>query len=677
MSSPESFDDAVRRHDARIAGRGLAIWVGSEPTFTDRFAQTPEWVNAALGGEKEARARQLLRALAERLPGGIVLRSVGRRYPGEDAPRWNYGLYRRRDGAPLWHGPPDPLLFDSSPARSPDLDAWAAALIAALEREGWHTETAVAADDGTRQVGLRFAQDAPAPRVFVLGASGEGEAARIELPAIDSVARWAEVMRCVADAATGCGLPALVIAGELPPVDATVELTTITPDPAVIEINTAPSASAAEFLRRSREMYAAAAGQDLAPYRLYFNGAVADSGGGGQITLGGPAPEASPFFLQPQLLPRLVRYFNRHPSLSYLYSHDFVGSTGQSARADERGSIAFDELALALELLDRHPAPTPGLLWQSLAPFLCDAAGNNHRAEINIEKLANPFLPGRGHQGLVEFRALRMQHTPERAAALACLLRAVAAMLAGTTRELPLIDWGRELHQRFALPFYLERDLQLVLDELREDGLGLGDEIEAVLRRDEFRLWAQVGLPGAVLEVRRALEFWPLLGDAASPEQGGTSRLVDASTTRIELRLRPAVDTGDWRGWQLLAAGVALPWREERDERGELRVYGIRYRSFAPAWGLHPSLGAQAPVQLWLRHPSHPAGLVVTLHEWQPDNEAYPGLPLDFDEAARRRAERVTIRERPPQPHPEAGRAPDGVALHGLGAYGIDLRYFA
>lgn len=676
MSSPEPFDEAVRRHDAAIAGRGLAIWVGSEPTFTDRCAQTPEWVSAALGGEKEARARKLLRALAERLPGAIVLRSVGRRYPGEDEPRWNYGLYRRRDRAPLWHGPPDPLLLDEPPACLPDLDAWSAALAAALEREGCRVDTA-AAEGETRQIKVRFDDDASAPRAFVIGASEEeGFAARIELPAIDSVARWAQLVRCVADSAIECGLPALVIAGELPPVDGTVELSTITPDPAVIEINTAPSASAAEFLHRSREIYAAAATQGLAPYRLYFNGAVADSGGGGQITLGGPAPEASPFFVQPQLLPRLVRFFNRHPSLSYLYSHDFVGSTGQSARADERGSIAFDELALALELLDRQPTPSPGMLWQSLAPFLCDAAGNNHRAEINIEKLANPFLPGRGHQGLVEFRALRMQHTPERAAGLACLLRAVVAMLAGTTRPLPLVDWGRELHERFALPFYLERDLQAVLDSLREAGLGLGDEVEAVLRRDEFRQWARVGLPGATLEVRRALEFWPLLGDAASPEQGGTSRLVDASTARIELRLRPAAggaDGSDWRGWQARAAGVALPWRNEQDDQGELRVYGLRYRSFAPAWGLHPSLGAQAPVQLSLHHPAHPAGRVVTLHEWHPDNEAYPGLPADLEEAARRRAERVTIREGASvgAPGEEAG-----AAMRGVGDYCIDLRYF-
>jgi uncharacterized protein (DUF2126 family) len=67
---------------------------------------------------------------------------------------------------------------------------------------------------------------------------------------------------------------------------------------------------------------------------------------------------------------------------------------------------------------------------ESLASFLCDAVGNSHRAEINIEKLWNPYLPGRGRLGLVEFRGLRMQHTPQRATAIACLLRAVIALLA-------------------------------------------------------------------------------------------------------------------------------------------------------------------------------------------------------------------------------------------------------
>jgi uncharacterized protein (DUF2126 family) len=351
-----------------------------------------------------------------------------------------------------------------------------------------------------------------------------------------------------------------------------------------------------------------------------------------------------------------------------------VGSSGQSARADERGTDSFDELSLALAVLERHETPSPEVLWHSLAPFLCDASGNSHRAEINIEKLWSPFLADRGRLGLVEFRALRMQHTPERATALACLLRAIAAMLAGATSPPELVDWGRELHDRFALPFYLEQDLRAVLAALDEAGLGLDEAIQTVLWCDEFRFIGQVPLPGCTLEIRRALEFWPLLGDSASPEQGGTSRLVDASTARLELRLRPdgQADPG-WRDWRIVVEGVTLPMRHERDAGGELSVFGLRYRSFVPSRGLHPVLGAQAPVRMLVSHPDQADDHRVTLHEWQPAGEAYPGLPRDLADAAQRRAERVTTERVVSDPRVGTRPAP----TQGLTPYALDLRHLA
>jgi uncharacterized protein (DUF2126 family) len=118
--------------------------------------------------------------------------------------------------------------------------------------------------------------------------------ARLELPLIAEVPTFLAVLETVAQASLASHLPTLVLAGYPPPVDATVEWTTVTPDPAVIEINSAPSQDAADFLRRSSEIHAAAVAQGLAPYRLYFNGTVADSGGAGQITLGGPSPTGQP-----------------------------------------------------------------------------------------------------------------------------------------------------------------------------------------------------------------------------------------------------------------------------------------------------------------------------------------------------------------------------------------------
>jgi uncharacterized protein (DUF2126 family) len=39
---------------------------------------------------------------------------------------------------------------------------------------------------------------------------------------------------------------------------------------------------------------------------------------------------------------------------------------------------------------------------------VADTSGNVHRSELNIEKLWNPDLPGRGCLVLVDFRAFRM-----------------------------------------------------------------------------------------------------------------------------------------------------------------------------------------------------------------------------------------------------------------------------
>ena len=101
-----------------------------------------------------------------------------------------------------------------------------------------------------------------------------------------------------------------------------------------------------------------------------------------------------------------------------------------------------------------------------------------------------------------------------------------------------------------------------------------------------------------------------------------------------------------------------------------MQVFGLRYRSFVPGWGLHPTLGVQAPVRLVLRHPGHREDYLVTLHEWHPDGVAYPGLPLDLAEASQRRAERVTL-EVVPRDSSCAQRA---AFAYGLSPFCLDLR---
>jgi uncharacterized protein (DUF2126 family) len=522
----------------------------------------------------------------------------------------------------------------------------------------------------TQGPGPLLCDDLAASGFFLLALrEDEDGSAELELPSIPDVALFCRLLSVIARAGHQAKLGALVLCGYPPPVSADVRFLTVTPDPAVVEINMAPSASITEFWQQNVRIYAAAANSRLSPFRLRHNGVVADSGGAGQITFGGPSPLASPFLKVPKLLPRLLRYVLRHPALSYFFAHDYVGASGQSVRPDELSADMLQELHLSLALLDAQPEVDPITLWQSLAPCLTDPTGNAHRAELNVEKLWNPSLPGRGMLGLVELRALRMQDTPERAAAIGALWRAIIASLAlRDYREEPP-EHGAALHDRFALPFFLEKDLEQVLADLRESGFGLGAPLEQELRRDSFRLLARVTCGPLELTLRRGLAFWPLVGDASL--QQGTSRLVDASTARLEVLLR-ATRPEDERwlaGAELQAFGHALPLRTERDDRGPVRVFGLRYRCYRPLQGLHPLLAEQSPLLLRFRHQDLPQTLELAVHDWKPAGGAYDDLPGDPFEAERRCVERclVSVAERDDAPSvPVNPRA--------LSAYSLDLR---
>jgi len=92
-----------RLADAKLAAAKLILTQGGEPTFVPQDTTAPEWNIAALGPEKLLYARRLARELAAtQFPGAVVMQSFGKQYPGEPLPRWQVGIYRSRNGQPLW-----------------------------------------------------------------------------------------------------------------------------------------------------------------------------------------------------------------------------------------------------------------------------------------------------------------------------------------------------------------------------------------------------------------------------------------------------------------------------------------------------------------------------------------------------------------------------------------------
>jgi len=359
-----------------------------------------------------------------------------------------------------------------------------------------------------------------------------------------------------------------------------------------------------------------------------------------------------------------VRYLLDHPSLSYLFGWEHMGSGSQAPRADESAPEALPELDLTLAGLERAATLDVDLACASLAPFLSDRFGSSHRAEINVEKLAHGGGGRSARLGLVELRALRMGPTPAHVAARATLFRALLALLSqGDVAAGATTRWGAELHDRFALPYHLERDLDAVLAELERAGLGLAAALVQRLHDDSHRALARLSLGEAQLSLRAALEFPSLVGDQAA--QGATSRLVDASTQRVELWVHDA-GSGPWT---LCVDGLETPLPRHGDDH----VLGVRRRSFMPAVGVHPWLPPREPLVMLLCDLGRDRAFELTLHGWRPDGSAYPGLPATRAEARARRAERVQIRE--------LGRASDQprepLAGPARTAHALDTRWLA
>ena len=488
-------------------------------------------------------------------------------------------------------------------------------------------------------------RDGVPPQIFQTALCIEQREGRLHIfmPPLTHLEHYLRLLEAVEATAEALNMPVILEGYEVPH-DSRIESLDVTPDPGVIEVNIHPAKNWDEVVRNTTTLYEQARLAGLGAEKFMLDGRHTGTGGGNHIVIGGATPADSPFLRRPDLLRSLITYWQHHPSLSYLFSGTFIGPTSQAPRVDEGRDEQLYELEVAFEQMppvetisesgDAEDAP-PWLVDRLLRHLMVDLTGNTHRAEFCIDKLYSPDSAS-GRLGLLELRAFEMPPHAQMSIAQMLLVRALIAKFWKTPYKGKLVRWGTELHDRFMLHHYVRADIQEVVTELQEAGYPF--EMTWLDPFFEFRFpkLGTVNVGDIEIELRMAIEPWHVLGEEIS--RTGTSRFVDSSVERLQVRVRGLTDSR-----YTVTCNERRLILHNTGTHGEY-VGGVRYRAWQPPSALHPTIGVHSPLVFDIIDTWNGRAIGgCTYHVSHPGGRGYDTFPVNAYEAESRRVSRFGV----------------------------------